>query len=71
MNKVRMDVYAQSFYKPGVEFNGYPDAHPYSGASTTPDRDRLNIAYWRKLDELVQYMGSKVIVADLIVTQMG
>jgi len=68
MNKVRMHVYAESFYTPGVEFNGYPDAQPYLGASKSPDRDRLNIRYWRKLDEMVQYMGSKGMVADLIVT---
>lgn len=68
MNKVRMHVYAQDFYKPGVEFNGYPDVQPYVGASESPDRDHLNIPYWRKLDEIVQYMGSKGMVADLIVT---
>jgi hypothetical protein len=68
MNKVRMHVYAQSFYKPQVEFNGYPDAQPYLGASTKPDRDQLNIQYWRKLDEMVRYMDSKGMVADLIIT---
>jgi Protein of unknown function (DUF4038)/Domain of unknown function (DUF5060) len=68
MNKIRMHVYAQSLYKQGVEFNGYPDSQPYLGASTSPDRDRLNIPYWRKLDEMVQYMGSKEMAADLIVT---
>jgi Protein of unknown function (DUF4038)/Domain of unknown function (DUF5060) len=68
MNKVRLHVYAQDFYKADVEFNGYPDVQPYVGASTSPDRDQLNIPYWRKLDEMVQYMGSKGVVADLIIT---
>jgi hypothetical protein len=68
MNKIRMHVYAQTFYKPDVEFNGYPDAQPYMGSSTKPDRDRLNLRYWRKLDEMVQHMDSMGMVADLIVT---
>jgi Protein of unknown function (DUF4038)/Domain of unknown function (DUF5060)/Putative collagen-binding domain of a collagenase len=68
MNKVRLHVYAQALYKADVEFNGYPDVQPYVGASTSPDRDQLNIPYWRKLDEMVQYMGSKGVVADLIIT---
>jgi Protein of unknown function (DUF4038)/Domain of unknown function (DUF5060)/Putative collagen-binding domain of a collagenase len=68
MNKVRMHVYAQTFYRPQVEFNGYPDAQPYTGASTEPNRDQLNIPYWRKLDEMVQYMASRGMVADLIIT---
>ncbi|MBI1895869.1 MAG: DUF5060 domain-containing protein, partial [Acidobacteria bacterium] len=68
MNKIRLHVYAQTFYKPNVEFSGYPDAQPYLGASTRPDRDRLNVAYWRKLDEMVRYMDAKEMVADLIIT---
>ena len=68
MNKVRMHVYAQNYYKPGIEFVRYPDAQPYLGYSKDPDRDRLNIPYFRKLDEIVHYMGSKGVVADLIVT---
>jgi len=68
MNKVRMHVYAQTFYRPKEEFNGYPDAQPYTGTSTDPNRDQLGIPYWRKLDEMVQYMASKGMVADLIIT---
>jgi hypothetical protein len=68
MNKVRMHVYAQNFYKPEVEFQKYPDVQPYLGESKNPDRDKLNMPYWRKLDEMVEYMGSKGMVADLIVT---
>jgi hypothetical protein len=66
MNKLRLHVYAQHFYSK-KEFNGYPDAQPYEGSSTSPDRDRLNIPYWRKLDELVGYLGSQGMVADLII----
>ena len=68
MNKLRMHVYAQNFYKPGIEFTKYPDAQPYLGESKDPDRDRLNVPYFRKLDEMVQYMGSRGMVADLIIT---
>ena len=68
MNKLRMHVYAQNFYEPNIEFTKYPDAQPYLGPSTSPDRDQLNIPYWRKLDEMVQYMDAKGMVADLIVT---
>ncbi len=64
-SKVRFDVYACNY--PG-ETNNYADAQPYTGAEYTPDRDSLNLAYWRKLDEMVQYMDSKGLVADLIVT---
>lgn len=67
MNKIRMHLYAQSYYEPGVEFNGYPDAQPYLGASKSPDQNQLNFPYWRKLDEMVQYMASKGLVTDLIV----
>lgn len=68
MNKVRMHVYAQTYYRPGAEYSGYPDAQPYLGESTSPDRDRLNISYWRKLDEMVRYMDARGMVADLIIT---
>ncbi len=68
LNKLRMHVYAEAFYKPNVEFSGYPDVQPYMGPSTNPDRKRLNLRYWRKLDEMVQHMDSMGMVADLIVT---
>ena len=68
MNKVRMHVYAQNFYLPNVEFTKYPDAQPYLGSSTDPERDDLNIPYWRKRDVMVQYMDTKGMVADLIIT---
>lgn len=68
MNKIRLHVYAQNFYKAGIEFTKYPDAQPYLGGSTNPDRDRLNIPYFRKLDEMVRHMGTVGMVADLIIT---
>ncbi len=67
-SKVRFDVYADNF--PG-EHNGYPDAEPYVDTSkgrVRPNRDALNLAYWRKLDEMVQYMNAKGLVADFILT---
>jgi len=66
--KVRFEVYANNL---GDEHNEYPDIQPYvdtSKAHRSPDRDSLNIAYWRKLDEMVAYMSAKGMVADLIVT---
>jgi hypothetical protein len=68
MNKVRMHVFAQNYYKPNVEYSKYPDAAPYLGDSRKLDRDRLNIAYFRKLDEIVRKLGEMGMVADLIVT---
>ncbi len=65
LSKIRFDVYACNV---SSEHNDYPDAQPYAGSSTSPDRDVLNLTYWQKLDELVQYMDSKGMVADLIVT---
>ena len=67
MSKIRFNVYAQGHYG-NVHASDYPDAYPYAGSSTSPDRDHLNIAYWRKLDEMVQFLSSKGMVADLIVT---
>ncbi len=67
-SKVRFDVYANNF--PG-EHNDYPDAEPYvdtSNGHVSPDRDALNLAYWRKLDEMIQYMDAKGLVADLMIT---
>jgi len=68
MNKLRMHVYAQGYYRPNVEFSKYPDVQPYLNASKSPDREQLNIPYWRKLDEMIQYMCAKGMVADLIIT---
>ncbi len=69
MNKVRMFVYSQGGFV-GLDnvSHGYPDVTPYAGTAASPDRDNLNLAYWQKLDEVVQYMNSKGMIADLIVT---
>jgi hypothetical protein len=64
-SKVRFDVYACNVPS---EHNDYHDAQPYTSSSNSPNRDSLNLAYWRKLDEMIQYMASKGLVADLIVT---
>ena len=68
MNKLRMHVYAQNFYKPGDRIHQVPRRAAVSGRPTEPGRDRLNIAYLRKLDEMVQYMSSKGVLAELILT---
>ncbi len=70
MNKVRMFVYAQGGFvgRDKIVSHGYPDATPYAGPADSPNRDNLNLAYWEKLDEVVQYMQRKGMVADLIVT---
>ncbi len=65
LSKIRFEVYACDI---PVEHNVYPDAQPYTGTSTSPNRNVLNLTYWQKLDEVVQYMDSKGMVADLIVT---
>jgi hypothetical protein len=49
MNKVRMHVYAQTFCRPTEEFSGYPDVQPYTGASTDPNRDELNLRIGKSL----------------------
>ncbi len=69
MNKIRLNVYPCNDYPVHDERNDYPDVQPYNVSSGKIDRDSLNVAYWRTLDRLVQYMGSKGVVADLIVTQ--
>ncbi len=69
MNKIRMFVYTQGGFI-GLDnvSHGYPDVTPYEGDAASPNRDNLNFAYWQKLDEVVQYMQSKGMMADLIVT---
>ncbi len=69
MNKVRMFVYAQGGFVGQTNVShGYPDVTPYAGSFDSPNRNDLNLAYWEKLDEVVQYMQDKGMAADLIVT---
>ncbi len=69
MNKVRMFVYAQGgFVNLASVSHGYPDVTPYSGTWDNPNRDSLNFDYWQKLDEVVEYMQAKGMVADLLLT---
>ncbi len=73
INKIRLNVYDQGYYISDAD-SIYPDAQPYAGSSSSPDRDHLNLTqyngstYWQKLDEIVAYMDSKGVVADLIIT---
>jgi len=66
LNKVRMNVYAFGNITPEKHDHGYPDVQPYLGDSDHPDHNRLNLPYWRKLDEIVGYLGGKGMIADLI-----
>ncbi len=65
MNKLRFHLYSQHYYSP-KEFSGYPDVQPYLGTTREPNRDQLNIPYWKKFDELVAHLGAQGMVADLI-----
>ncbi len=76
MSKIRMNIYPDSA-SPGWTGNdsdwstlihGYPYTVPYTGTSMSPDRDQLNLDYWQKLDEVVSYIESKGMVADLSIT---
>ena len=71
MTKVRLLVYPGYWYKvvtaAGVEI---PDAQPYQNSGISkPNRDAINIDYFARLDEVVRYMDSRGMVADLIITQ--
>ena len=39
--------------------------HPYAEPFTT-DHDHINLAYWQKLDEVISYIQSQGMIADLI-----
>ncbi|OGM25157.1 hypothetical protein A2627_00100 [Candidatus Woesebacteria bacterium RIFCSPHIGHO2_01_FULL_39_28] len=63
INKVRMLLYPW----PGLSSdNPYPDSQPFIGSSTIPDHDTLNLTHWQKLDEIIKYLESKEMVADII-----
>jgi hypothetical protein len=77
MNKVRMHVYAQGDYSDWIRHfkSPYPDWQPYGGTPTAPTHDVLNTTrsfdgatYWQKLDEIVQFLDSRGMVAELIIT---
>ncbi len=67
MNKIILNVYTD-FYDGDAAHHGYPDIGPYAGSASNPDRDSINIQYWQKLDEVVQYLDSKGMVANLVLT---
>lgn len=60
INKVRMLVWPPWGVRDKVKYSATP-------AFVNDDHDRLNPAHWQKLDEVVRYMGSKGIIADLII----
>lgn len=67
MTKVRLHVYAQGDYAGiGEGTSPYPDVQPFMGSSTSPNHDQLNLPYWSKLDEVVTYLASKGMGADLL-----
>lgn len=45
---------------------GAADRHPCPAPFVADDHDRINLAYWQKFDEIIRYLGSKHIVADVI-----
>jgi Domain of unknown function (DUF5060) len=64
MNKVRMYIY--STWKPGG-VTPYPPTSPFEPAGAGANFDRLNLPFWRRLDEVVRFMAEKDMLADLIV----
>ncbi len=57
MNLVRMLVIPW-----GTDKNGYPNSQPFANG----DHSQLYLAHWQKLDEVVQYLGSRGMIAELI-----
>jgi hypothetical protein len=58
INKIRLLVYPWD----NVQAQPYPYVEPFLGGN----HDALNLAYWQKLDEVVQYLNSRGMLADLI-----
>jgi hypothetical protein len=63
INKVRLLIYP---WGNALDVK-YADTQPFTGAKDSPDHDSLNLAHWQKFDEIIRYMGTKGIVADIIV----
>jgi hypothetical protein len=62
MNKVRMLLYPWAAAE-----TRYPDTQPFAGSNDAPDHDQLDILHWRTLDEIIRYLDTIGMVADLIV----
>lgn len=45
---------------------GYEDNLPFDNYSGTPNLDKIRVGYWQQVEELIKYMASKGIVADII-----
>lgn len=67
MSKIRLEIFANQTYTPGVEDQTYPEVSPFEGTYTNPDHDRLNIDYWRGLDRYVAYLASQGMIADILI----
>lgn len=62
MNKVRLFLPPQ----PKSSKSNDPETSPYGS-----DKDTLNLPHWKKLDEVVEYMNDKGMVADLLLFNYG
>jgi len=60
MNKVRMLIYP---WPTARSDNRYPDTEPFLAG----DHNQLNLPHWQKLDEVVRYLDSQGMIADLII----
>ena len=46
---------------------GSPDLYPFGGTNSKPDYKKLNTTFFRRLDRVIEYLGSKNIVAHLMI----
>lgn len=58
MTKIRMNLGGGSTNERGAN---HPSSTPYGS-----NHDTLNLSHWRRLDEVIAYMASKGVVADLL-----
>jgi hypothetical protein len=59
-NKIRMNLFT---WVPGTgAYYGHPYAEPF-----TSDHDHVNLTYWQKVDQVISFIESQGMVADLIV----
>lgn len=64
INKARMYIY--STWRPGG-VTPYPPTLPFETVGDSVNRDRLNLPFWRRLDDVVRFMAENDLLADLIV----
>jgi hypothetical protein len=63
MNKIRMLLYP---WIPPAD-DHYPDTQPFKDTTSSSNHDSLNLAHWQTLDDIVRYLESERMVADLII----